>query len=191
MEFSELVKNYQDAVSCEDAKIRSALDTYAKYLRERLEKESSENNGQVDPILKSMSELMDLAVECDQCQRVHDDTYEDVTKVLRVRISLSKKEIERLFNIKPVSVYGIGLFLPVDGLMLTSNFRKSSGYDDCCSGKKGASYSILSVPDEVVRSHEFRLSVPAMGGLFVPKKCHLMNWISSHRALQFFDLTLQ
>lgn len=185
-----MVSNYQDVISLEDSKIKNSLEEYASSLRSRLEKEEIENDGKVDPILRSMIELMDLAVECDQCKRVYDNTYEDVTKVLKVRINLSRKEIEQILNIKPVSVYGIGLFVPVEGIMLNSSFRKSSGYDDCCSNKKGAFYDTSSIPDEVLKSHEFRLSIPAIGGLFVPKKCSLMNWISSHRALQFFDLTL-
>lgn len=191
MEFIDLVKNSHDLISLEDSKSRDSLINYSESLRSRIKsEEESSSDGRVDLILRSMSELVDLAVECDQCKKIYDNTYEDVTKVLKVRINLSKKEIESIFNIKPVGVYGVGLFLPVEGIMLNSSFRKSSGYDDSCNGVKGAEYNLSSIPKDVIDSHEFRLSIPAMGGLFVPKKCRLMNWISSYRAIQFLDFTL-
>lgn len=150
-------------------------------------KKAEESSQVIDPVLKNLSELIDLAVSLDQYKTASGE-FNEVTRVLKLRINMPRKMIEKCFNLKTIGLYGVGLFAPVEGLLLSEGFRKKSGYDTCT--KKRGFYDLSSVPEDIRNSYEFRLSIPANGGLFVPKKSDLTSWISRAGQLQFFDLTV-
>lgn len=178
----------------ESRKLKQNLEDLSRYLLEKVEDEKLINDGKVDHDLKSLSDLMKLAVESNQTDVPLLDsnpTYIDVTRVVRLRLKLSREEIRTMFGIEPVSIYGEGLYFPVEGILLPPSFRSESGYDDYVEGKRKAHYEYLKcVPKEVADTHEFRLTVPAIRRhVFVPKKSRLMDWVVSTRAIQFFDPT--
>lgn len=185
----ELLKEAQRIYETMQTTEQDKLNQYADLLKSKVEEEEAENDGKVDPILRSISELVSLASEIGQCKKEYD--FIDRPKVVRVRIRLSRAEIEKIFDVKTVSVYGSGLYVPLDGILLDSSFRRQSKYDESLSGAKHSPYfDTSSLPEEVLKSHDFRLTIPAMGGLFVPKKSRITEWINSTRAIQFFDYTI-
>lgn len=163
------------------------LEDYAQRLRNEIEERDKQKEKVSDPILRSLSELMDLALECGQHEVKLDDDYEDKFKVCLTRIKMSKVEIEKCFGVKPVSVYGMGLFLPIEGIMLSSSTRRSSRYDDSLVSRK-VRFDLSGIPEEVIKTHEFRLTIPAGQCLFVPKKAPITGWLSSTKCIKFLDL---
>lgn len=193
MELKDLISSYQlGKITTYEKEVGSHWISQISSLHEELSREmesQGKESKSVDPILSSLVSLMDLAIECSQFQRSFSQ-FEDVTRVLKVRVKMSRKEIERYLDAKPVSVYGVGLYFPVEGLLLDSKFREDSRYDESLLGRKGVKFDISSIPESIRRTHEFRLAVPAMNGLFVPRKSKLMNEVRSSKSLQFFDISL-
>lgn len=150
---------------------------------------SEETGEMIDPTLKNLAQLMRLAMDCKQYERPLINEFEEVTKVLKIRINMPRKMIEQCFGIKTISLYGVGLFAPVEGILLSQGFRSRSGYDTCTT--KYGHYDLSEVPEDARSKYEFRLSIPALGGLFVPRKSAMTNWISRISQLQFFDLTVE
>ena len=183
-----VVKNAKDLVNMPD----HIVDKFWRDKSESLhrEVESKTESGTLDPTLRALSELIDLSIELGQYIRP-EDQFKKSTCVMKVRLNLPKNMIEKCFDIKTVSFYGVGLFAPVEGLLCDSTFRRDSNYDESRSGRKHAPYfDLSSVPQELQDEYEFRIAVPAMGGLFVPKKCDMTSYISTTRQLEFFDLTM-
>lgn len=168
--------------------VRSLKD-YDDFLKFKVQCETGgDPKAKCDPTLKSISELISLAVECDQTDCTED--FVDKPKVLKVRIGLSRKEIEKVFGIKTVGVYGIGIFIPVEGIWLDEGFRSRSNYDKCILRTGRHFFDTSSLPEEIVKTHMPHLTVSAMRGVFMPKRSRLTEWVSSYRSLQYFDFNL-
>lgn len=168
------------------------LESYSQRLHSQIgddSEDSQEERKVSDPVLKSLSDLMDLAIECNQHEMKFDDDYEDKPKVCLIRIRMSKKEIERNFGIKPVSVYGMGLFLPIEGITLGPSTRNLSKYDESLVSRR-VMFNLSSIPEDIIKTHEFRLAIPAGRGLFIPKKSPITGWINSTKCIKFLDLNL-
>lgn len=149
-----------------------------------------ESGEKVDPTLGSLSELLDASLAYDQYKKPSED-FEETTRIVKLRIRMPRQSIENCFGLKTISMYGVGLFAPVEGLLVSEWIRRKTNYDDCVQGKKGANFDLSRVPEEYQRNYEFRLAVPAMGGLFVPKKCDMtQGWISRTSQIQYFDIML-
>lgn len=170
-------------LTLQEKKVKESLEENSKRLHSQLLLEESES----DIMLKAISSLTDLELECSQYLRLTCDSFEDIRKVCLVRIRMSPGDIEKNFKVKVVNVYGTGMFIPIEGIFLSSETRARTHYDDYCKGKKGARFDVSFLPEEVVRTHEFRLSIPAAGGLFIPKKCSLIDWIDSTKCLKYLD----
>lgn len=105
-----------------------------------------------------------------------------------MRINSPRSVVEKVFGLKTVSVYGVGLYVVVDGILLSGSFRSSSNYDRL--GKKGILFDLSSIPENIKEEYEFGLSIPAFDGIFVPRKSVLTSWISRSSQLQFFDISI-
>lgn len=140
-----------------------------------------------DPITKSLHQVIEVAVDCKQYERPNDE-FEDVKRVVKFRIPLARDVIHQIFGIKTYSIYGVGLYTVMEGLLLSEGTRSDMNYDTC--HKKGVYLDLSSIPEEVVKTHEFRLAVPAFQGLFVPKKTRVTDWIRGTYGLQYFDMML-
>lgn len=173
-------------LSLDDEVLQARLEDYSKSLHNLSDLSGDTEEKCTDPILRSLIELTDLAVECEQ-HKSYDDDFQDRVKVCLVRMRLKKKEIESMFGIKPVSVYGLGLFVPIEGLVMSQGFRSKSNYDKSLESR--VRYDLSSVPEDVRKSHEFRLTVPAMDGLFIPKKTSFTSWIASVWCIKYLDMT--
>lgn len=172
----------------ESKRLKDEMIRLSENLR-NLIKFAVDSGEEVDYNLRSLSELMDLSVKCNQTEVPFEDDYQDVTRVVRLRVRLSLSEIQSMFGVTPVSIYGEGLYFPIEGILLPPSFSKESGYDRILEGKQKVTYCYEPLlPKEVVDTHEFRLTVPAIRRhIFIPKKCSLINWVNSTRAIQFFD----
>lgn len=133
---------------------------------------------------KNLYQIMKLAIEHEQYVRPYDD-FTKVTRVCKVRIPLSREEIKKVFNIETYSIRAAGLYVLLDGMMFTSSFRRSSGYDQQGIHRR---CDLPTVPKEVRQEYAFNLLVPAMGGLFVPKKCNFVDWLTNRHQIEYFDI---
>lgn len=149
--------------------------------------EMEDSDGYVDPTLTSLLELMETALEIEQYKRPVS-YYEPVSRLVRIRVNAPRSVVEKVFGLKTISVYGIGLFAVVDGLLLSSSFRNKSNYDRI--GKKGVTYDLSDIPEDLKEEYEFGYSISAFEGIFVPKKQVLTSWISRSSQLQFFDISI-
>lgn len=147
------------------------------------------SEGYVDPTLKSLVDLMELAISVRQYEGFVGNMFTPVTKVIRVNIkSTTRYVVERETGVKMISVYGVGLYTTMEGLMLSESFRDQSNFDKF--GKKGVVYNLSDIPDGYLDDYEFRLSIPALNGLFVPKKSLLTQCIDRAWQIQFFDISI-
>lgn len=138
-----------------------------------------------DTLSESLKELIDAANGINQMS-IPDNEFEDTTKIVKVRFKLSRKSVEKMFNIKTYSVYKVGLFIPLEGLILSPLTRRAMNYDGYA--KLHAKFNLDCIPEDVLNSHEFRLTIPAGCNLFVPKKSEVTQWISSIHNIQFLEL---
>jgi len=138
---------------------------------------------------KSYVELIEKAVSLEQYKRC-TTVYEPATRVLRIKIDLPRPLIEKYFNLKTISLYGIGLYAPIEGLLLSAGFRSSSKYDESCRPVKEAPlFDISNIPEDIRKDYAFNLAIPASDGLFVPKKCTMTkDWLYTTRQLEYLDL---
>lgn len=140
-----------------------------------------------DPLSVSFLELMEEAISHDQYVKTSD--YSRVTRMVRIRMRMPRKLIEQLFNVKTTSVYYTGLYIPMEGLLVSEGLRYRSHYDHV--NQKGVWFDLAShMPDWFKDEYEERLSIPAMGGLFVPKKSAMTQsgYLTRANQLQFFDI---
>ena len=148
--------------------------------------EVEEGKGEADLILRQLSELLDLACEYEQYNRPSVD-FEKVTRVAMIRLRMPRPMIEKVFKVKTVSLYGAGLFAPVEGILMTSKFKQESGYEDC--HRKHGKFDLSSVPEEIMKEYDFRLASPSgYGGLFIPKKTAMTHEMTSWKQIKFFDI---
>lgn len=162
-----------------------------RYLEENAETLRSQlvlGEGNPDIMLLAMTSLMDALLECEQYRVLTEDCFEDISKICLVRIRMSAQEVARKFQVKVVNVYGTGMFIPIEGIFLSSETRQRTHYDEFCKGKKGSRFDISFLPEDVTKTHEFRLTISAFNGLFVPKKCEMVEWINSTRCLKYLDI---
>lgn len=143
-----------------------------------------------DSVTRNLIELVELAVACNQ-YRFEENEFEDVPRVVRLNIKLPRANIEKYFGVKTYSLYGVGLFTVVEGLMLSPTTRESLGYDTwkestCINNSPCLDFACI--PSQLRRNHRFDLVTPAMTGLFVPKESPMMDWVRANWAIQYFDL---
>lgn len=149
-----------------------------------------ESGEKIDPTLESLSQLIEKSVELGQYKRPALD-FEETTRIVKIRIRMPRQLIERNFGLETISMYGVGLFAPVEGLLVSDWMRKKMNYDECIQGKKGAYFDLSRVPEDLQKKYEFRLAVPALGGLFVPKRCDMtQGWMTRISQLQYFDIMI-
>lgn len=140
-----------------------------------------------DTMARQLYNIIEKAYELKQFSYPEDE-FEDTTRLLRVRIDFSQKELKACFGIDTYNLYGEGLYLPIEGIMLTSGTRSAINYDN--SVTKGARLKLDGLPVDVISTHKWGCAVPALNGLFVPKKTRIMEYIYSARALQYLDLQI-
>lgn len=160
---------------------------WKKWLEDHKLPEELENDPEFteDTMAKQLYNVISKAYELKQFAYPENE-FEDVTRLLRVRIDFSQKELKCCFGIDTYNLYGEGLYLPIEGILISSGTRDAINYDNAVS--KGARLKLECIPDEVIETHKWGCSVPALDGLFVPKKTRIMEYIYSARALQYLDL---
>lgn len=172
----------------DDRSINLKLNEYQDFLHSSVDY-FVDKGEEPDLMLKSLSELVDLAVSCDQFKMSTDlSPYEEVVRVCLIRIRLSRPEIEKIFKVKTVNIYGLGLFAPLPGILLSNEIRKQSKYDESLVRRK-VMYDLSMIPEDIRNNYEFRLSVPAMSELFVPKKTRLTEWLNSTKCIKYLDFS--
>lgn len=195
---SEIVERYQLKVAPEDV-VKRYWEEHVVQAKNDL----SAFEDTVDPNTKdyeirstlsfkrSYTELMEEAVHLEQYKKC-SDTYEKVTRLIRIRIDLARPLIEQYFKLRTISLYGIGLYTPLEGLILSESFRVSSKYDESLIPLKGSpAFDISAIPKDIQDEYEFRLAIPAMQGLFVPKKSRMtQDWIGTAKQLEYLDIML-
>lgn len=172
----------------------STYQNHEAYWRDWIEKNSILENpadGEVSDdgfgtLGRSLYDLVKVAVENEQYKMPFRE-FTEVKRVVKFRVRLSREEIHKIFKVKTYSIYGVGLFTLMDGIMLTSQMRDYTGYD---TTGKHAYFDLSRVPSNLIEDYDFRLSIPALGGLFVPKKSPLTRWMDSTKQLQYFDIEL-
>lgn len=139
-----------------------------------------------DVMKESLYEVVKAAYEVGQ--HLHNsDEFEDVDRIVKIRIKLPRANIEKMFGVKTYSIYGVGLYTTLKGICLTPSTREKINYDTFT--KKGVKFDLSSIPEDVRKTHDFRLTIPAgKSGLFVPLKTELTDWLSGTWSLQYFDL---
>lgn len=173
--------------------VNQGREAVEEYWKERLNqmkvdvKALEDSEGVVDSTLSSIVELVELAVSLKQYERPYD-LYSKTKRIVRLRMDISKSTIEKDWGMQAVGVYGIGLYVVVDGLLLSGAFRDKSNFD--YTHRKGVRYDLSDIPEELQKEYEFGLSIPAFEGIFVPKKSLLTSYAYRSGQLQFFDLSL-
>lgn len=180
------MKSVESLVNCDQIDVEEFWKNRLSEMKVQV-KEMEDSDGYSDPTMTSLVELMELAVSLKQYSRPTRQ-FNPVSKILKIRINTPRSVIEKIFGLKTVGVYGVGLYAVVDGLLLSRSFRTSSNFDSI--GKKGVKYDLSSIPEDIKESYEFGLSIPAFDGIFVPKKSVLTSWITRSSQLQFFDISM-
>lgn len=144
-----------------------------------------------DLMLRSLFQLTDMSVKCNQYDKVGEDLdYKIVERVCLVRVRLSVKEIKAMFDIEGVNVYGTGFFVALPGVLLSSSLRDQTKYDKSLLRNK-VTFDLTPIPEEIRNGgYEFRLTIPAAGELFVPKKTRFTEWINSTKCIKYLDYSL-
>lgn len=148
---------------------------------------ASQSVGNGDWLIDSVYEVMKLAIDNKQYS-IPENEYEDVQRVIKVNLGISRKLIEQMFGVKTYSIYGTGVYVLMEGVVLSKCTRNEIGYDTIENTGKRYRFDPSTLPSEILETHEIRLAVPALGGLFVPVKSRITNWIGSKNRLQYFDL---
>ena len=166
--------------------LRDSIESYQKYLSENFEEEESP-----DKILKMLIDLVDLIVECEQYSQNFYDDLTEVKKICLIKVRMSKVEVESLFKVKPLSIYGTaGLFVPLRGLFIGPELRKQTAYDESLEAKGKQSFNVDIFAEELQEVYDFRLTTPAYRGLFIPRRTGLTSLINSAKNIEFFDSTI-
>ena len=169
--------------------LKNYWETRIEETRKTIESMTDEEK-KFDPTFTSLYELLRRSVEFEQYKKVDDSVdFVEVTKMCRIRISSPRKTLEHALGIETLSLYGVGLYTPVEGIMLSSAARAKSNYDD--ASKKHVFLDFSFIPDEVYQTLDTRLISGALGGLFIPKKSGLTSWMSRYWQMEFFDITMR
>lgn len=150
----------------------------------RYEYYSSLKDDRMKYITEAIYNIMKIAIEYKQYLKPMDDE-EVVTKMCKIRIPLSRAVVERVFHVDTFTIRGSGLYVLMDGIFYTESFRKNSGY-----GEKDGNFNVSSISDTIKEEYDFRLTTPALGGLFVPKRSELTSWLKDTQSIEFFDITI-
>lgn len=151
-------------------------------------KKAEEDFGKADSIMTSLYEVMKDAIDLKQYVSPINE-FEDVERIIKVRVRLPRTEIEKLLGFKTYSIYGVGLYVKMEGLVLSPRTRNDINYDNSLTRRKNQYLNCDVIPEDVLKDHDFSLAVPATGnGLFVPKKSRLTEWLRGTSDLQYFDL---
>lgn len=135
-------------------------------------------------INENIYNIMKLAIENKQYLKPMLDE-EPVKRLCKIHIPLSRAVVERVFNVTTYNIRGSGLYVLLEGLYYTESFRRKSGY-----GSKDGQFNISSIDPQILEDYDFRLTTPAIGGLFVPKRTELTSWLKDTQSIEFFDITL-
>ena len=140
----------------------------------------------IDPVQKSLYDLMELAISLKQYERPEDENSE-VSRLIRFSIrGMSREEIEKVFEVETYSLRGAGIYTIMDGLLLTRETRERTGFDTTGIHRW---YDLSMFTKEQQETYNFSLSSAARGGLFIPKRTRLLGWIQRRFQLQYFDIT--
>ena len=135
-------------------------------------------------INEAIYNIMKIAIENKQYLKPKYDA-EPVTRMCKIRIPLSRAVVERTFNVETFTIRGSGLYVLMDGIYYTEAFRVQSGY-----GCKEGDFRVSTIPQEIKDKYDWRLTTPAMGGLFIPLKTELTSWLKNTQSIEYFDITL-
>ncbi len=135
-------------------------------------------------INEAIYNIMKIAIEHKQYLRPDYDA-EPVTRMVKIRIPLSRAVVERTFHVETFTIRGSGLYVLMEGIYYTESFRRQSGY-----GSPDGAFNITTIPQNIKDEYDWRLTTPAMGGLFIPKKTDLTAWLKNTQSIEFFDITL-
>lgn len=150
---------------------------------ETLSKSTDEKNW----LQQSLYEVTKVAIDNEQ-YAVPVYEYEEVKRLVEVHIGMPRDGIKKYFNVDTYSIYGTGTYVLIEGIVLTRETRNQIRYDEILTGRKWASYDLSSIPEDILEKYAFNLAVPALGGLFVPKKSKLTEWLHSIRSLKYYDI---
>ena len=135
---------------------------------------------------KNLYQIMKIAIENEQYIKPYND-FTKVSRVCKVKVPLSREEIKKLFQIDTYSIRSVGLYTLLEGMMFTQSFRVSCGYDQTGIHRN---CNLSSIPPEIRSEYAFNLLIPAMGGLFVPKKTNFTEWMESRKQIEYFDIMI-
>lgn len=135
---------------------------------------------------KNLYQIMKIAIDNEQYVKPYDD-FMKVSRVCKVMIPLSREEIRKSFNIETYSIRSIGLYTLLEGMMFTKSFRDNCGYDQVGIHRN---CNLNTVPDDIRKEYAFNLLIPAMGGLFVPKRTSFTDWMETRKQLEYFDIMI-
>lgn len=147
-------------------------------------KEQEDKDGKSDFLQRSLFDVTKLAVENEQYDHPASET-DVVKRVMRVNLKMSRDSIKKIFEQETYTIYGIGVYTVIEGYLLTPETRKLSGYD---SKGKHSYFNEWVIPEEVRKNGKITLAVPALGGLFVPKRSVMIDWIWYRSQIQYFEL---
>ena len=136
---------------------------------------------------RSLYEVMGEAIKLRQYE-VPNKEYEvcDVKRMVKFRSYTSKEELKRTLGIEVLSIYGMGYFTVLEGIILHPDTRRLINFDG-----KDKKYDLTLIPQDIIDSHDFYFAVSCHGNyLFVPKKSSLLRWIEKAYNLQYFDLAV-
>lgn len=138
-----------------------------------------------DLLLDDMYELVSAIVECRQWENCING-YDKVKRVCRIMTRSPRSELEKNFNIKTISLYGVGLYVIVEGVLLSYTMRNLINYDNSFKRKQ---FIKLDKAEGLEKEYDFRLISSAFGtGLFIPKKSALTSSLSRAYQLQYLDI---
>lgn len=184
----------QELETQEEQKIQKYWEDNVSYLEDKLnEAYGDDGSGKPDLELRQLVDLMRAAIlEYDQYKKVPlSESYIKCTRLVQVRMPLSRESIHLLFRVKTYSMNGIGLYIPLEGILISSSLRKQSNWDDSQTSKKVEYNMKKLMPDWFGQEYVQRLAMSADNGLFIPKRCKMIDdgWIDNRRQLSFFDLS--
>lgn len=176
----------QNLINAATSKVANEKQQRYEYWQNWLvtQKAKLDEQEEIDPLQKSLYQLMELAISLKQYERP-DDENEEVSRVIRFSIDLPNELVESLFKVKVYTLYGTGSFTVMDGLLLTRETKERMGYPTSGPFKY---YDTHMFTEEQRKTYNFSLPTPAMGGLFIPKRTRLLEWITRNKQLQYFDI---
>jgi hypothetical protein len=164
-------------------------DKLSEYKEEIAIQENTLVNGKPmkpEYFLRSYSDLIEAALRYQQYEGVDPELgvdYVKTTKLCRITATMNKEELEKNLGLECYTLYGHGLFAPVEGYVTTRQFREKSNYD--WTRKRGVYFDLFDLEKEPIMKH---LAVPFRSGLFIPVKSSLTSLLRSTRCIQVLEI---